>query len=100
MDREPKVTGAATALLIALPFGLALAWSQSTVGPSRAELAAALSHGAEKPVRASDIESIACEERAASGYQCRWRQRVDEVWQARSAAVSTSGDGWRILTAP
>ena len=95
--RAPKATGALTALLIALPLGLVLAWSQPTDGPSRAELAAALTQDGGAPVAARDIESLHCEKAASIGYECRWRQRVDDVWQQREDAFAIETEGWQLL---
>ncbi|MBO9576270.1 MAG: hypothetical protein J7494_11070 [Sphingobium sp.] len=95
MDREPKMTGAVTALLIALPFALVLAWSQPTRGPSRAELAEALSREAGRTIAASDLRSIRCTVQSVT-YECRWEQRADEAWSERSGRLATGGDGWRL----
>lgn len=96
MDREPGRMGAVAALMIALAFGLLLAWSQSTQGPSRAELAAALSIEAGRVVAASDIRSIRCAGQSI-GYDCRWEQQVDEVWRQRGGRLATDVDGWRLV---
>lgn len=95
VDREPRMTGAATALLIAMPFALVLAWSQSSNEPSRAELAAAVAKATGKKVAASDIESVQCTVQSVT-YDCRWLQRDGDVWQQQAGHLSTGADGWRL----
>lgn len=99
MDKErgPKVTGAWTALLIALPFGLILAWTQPTAGPSRAELAAVLSRDTGRDVKTADVESVHCDDTGSAVYQCRWRQQQGDAWQDRAAAITASSSGWQVV---
>jgi hypothetical protein len=95
--RVPKTTGTWTALLIALAFGLFLAWTQSTSGPSRAELATVLSHDIGRGIRAADIKSVRCDETASIVYQCRWQQLENEVWQERQARLAANAAGWHLV---
>lgn len=82
--------------MIALLIGLVLALSQRTVGPSRAELAQALSTGGNDRVAASDVHSLRCSEFSTGGYACRWQQRVDDVWTERSGRAQIDGAGWHV----
>lgn len=97
MAGERKSVSALTALLIALPFGLVLAWSLPTQGPSRAELAEALSSASARPVPASDLRDLSCDDPGTQGIACRWQQRVDGDWQARSGALAVSAGGWQLV---
>jgi len=87
----PRSPGALAALLIAIPFALVLAWSQSSQAPSRAELAAALNRAGDTSVTASDIRSIDCAAPDADGYACHWRQ----LDVARSGHFVVDSTGWR-----
>jgi hypothetical protein len=84
------------ALAIALLIGLVLAVSQRTVGPSRAELAQALSKTGEDRVTASDVRSLRCDEFPAGGYACRWQQREDGAWMDRSGNARIDPIGWHV----
>lgn len=84
------------ALAIALLIGLVLAISQRTVGPSRAELAQALSKSGKDPVAASDVRSLRCTEAATGGYACRWQQREDGAWIDRSDSARIDATGWHM----
>lgn len=97
MERGPKATGAMTALLIALAFGLVLAWTQRTVGPSEAELATALSRATGQQVGPGDVEALRCGESIPVGYQCRWRQRDGDSWQERGGRLAADATGWRLV---
>ena len=81
------------ALLIALIVGAVLVVSQRTVGPSRAELAQALSNADGDRVGVADIRSLKCEE-APGGFACRWKQFVNEAWVDRSGAAKIDAGGW------
>lgn len=93
----PRSPGALMALLIAAPFALVLAWSQPSSAPSRAELAKALDRAGQGAITASDIRSIDCAEPDAAGYACRWRQREDGAWLARSGRFAVGASGWRFM---
>jgi hypothetical protein len=84
------------ALLIALIVGAVLAVSQRNVGPSRAELARALSNTDGDRVAAADIRSLKCEE-APGGFACRWKQFVNEKWVDRTGAVKINAGGWHTI---
>jgi len=94
---QPSI-GAPAALLVALGIGLLLAWSQRSDGPSRAELARALSLEARANVAAADIRSVSCEQQT-DRYACRWRQRIDGDWQDRSGSVWSGPEGWHMIEA-
>jgi len=94
MIGKPGSLKALPALAIALLVGLVLAWSQRSIGPSRAELAGALSKTGAGRVAASDIRSLRCVEAAAGGFACRWRQRVDDAWIDRTGRARIDGSGW------
>ncbi|MBO9581214.1 MAG: hypothetical protein J7498_10020 [Sphingobium sp.] len=93
MIGKPGSLKALPALAIALLVGLILAISQRSVGPSRAELAAALSTIGADRVAASDIRSLRCEE-AGTGFTCRWQQLRDAAWIDRTGSVRIDGGGW------
>jgi hypothetical protein len=84
------------ALAIALLIGLVLAISQRTVGPSRAELAQALSKSGKDTVTASDVRSLRCDEFQTGGYACRWQQREDGAWFERSGQAQIDAAGWHV----
>jgi hypothetical protein len=84
------------ALAIALLIGLVLAISQRTVGPSRAELAQALSNSGTDRDAASDVRSLRCDELQSGGYACRWQQREDGVWIERSGNALIDTAGWHV----
>lgn len=83
------------ALLAALTVGLVLALSQRTTGPSRAELADALSSARPQGVGANEIRSLKCRE-AIGGFNCRWRQFEDGSWVDRAGAARIDVDGWHM----
>ncbi len=86
MAAQPRSLGGLAALLIALAVGLVLAFSQRTSGPSRAELAQALSRTGNGAVATGDLRSLTCAEPTPQGYACRWQQREDDLWRDRPAA--------------
>jgi hypothetical protein len=88
------------ALAIALLVGLVLAISQRTVGPSRAELAQALSKDGKDRVAASDVRSLRCAAIPAGGYACRWQQREDDAWTERSSNAQADDGGWQVSRKP
>lgn len=94
MAGEPRTIGAARALLIALPFGLLLAWSQSARGPSRAELATALSQVEGRRVKAADLRSLRCDDASAGGFACRWEQLEVGRWTVQNGRLSVRDNGW------
>ncbi|HEY1125313.1 MAG TPA: hypothetical protein VGE65_06745 [Sphingobium sp.] len=83
------------ALLAALLVGLVLALSQRTIGPSRAELADALSSARPQRVGANEIRSLTCRE-APGGFTCRWRQLEDGLWVDRAGAARIDAGGWHL----
>lgn len=85
------------ALLIALLVGVALAISQRSVGPSRAELAKTLSHADGNRVLAADIRSLRCDERQSGGYACSWQQREEDAWVDRTGSAQVDGRGWQLI---
>jgi len=96
MADRPPAAGPFKALLIALPFALVLAWTLPTQGPSRAELARALSRDGET-VAAADLQSIRCTRSAhGMGQDCRWRQRSETGWRTGMGRLATTGEGWRL----
>ncbi len=97
MAGQPRSLGGVAALLIALAVGLVLALSQRTTGPSRAELAQALSRAGEGAVAAGDLRSLKCGDAEARGYACRWQQREDDLWRDRSGRLGMAPDGWRMI---
>lgn len=84
------------ALVIALLIGLVLALSQRTVGPSRAELAQALSKTGKGTIAASDVRALRCTEAATEGFACRWQQREDGAWIDRSDIARIDTAGWHV----
>lgn len=95
MVGTPGSLKALPALAIALLVGLVLAWSQRSTGPSRAELAGALSKTGAGRVAASDIRSLRCVE-AAGGFECRWEQLQDDAWIDRTGRARIDGSGWHV----
>ncbi|MBO9670143.1 MAG: hypothetical protein J7485_06475 [Sphingobium sp.] len=93
MSGTPGSLKALPALAIALLVGIVLAWSQRSTGPSRAELAEALSKTGTGRVAASDIRSLRCAE-AARGFTCRWQQLRDDAWIDRTGNARIDGGGW------
>lgn len=89
--------GAWAALGIALAIGILIAWTQRTTGPSRAELAQALSQPSGR-IMAADIKSLWCEEHG-DGFACRWQQREDGTWVQRSGRMQADQRGWRLAQA-
>jgi hypothetical protein len=95
VDGERRSARIAVAVAVAL--GLVLAWSQGRDGPSRIELAQALSATADRPVRGDDLRAIGCTRTAdGQGYACHWRQRMDGDWLARSGLLRADAQGWRL----
>jgi hypothetical protein len=90
--------GAWGALGIALAIGVLIAWTQRSVGPSRQELARALSSSA-VVVSPADIRSLSCEEQTA-GFACHWQQREKGMWLDRAGGLEASARGWRVADAP
>ncbi len=88
------------ALGIALLIGLVLAISQRTVGPSRAELAQALSKTGKGTVAASDVRSLRCDELQSGGYACRWQQRQDDAWIEHAGQAQVNGQEWQVSPEP
>ena len=96
MIGAPRPMKALPAMLVALLVGLVLALSQRTTGPSRAELAEALSQAGKEKITAGDLRALRCTEAGAGGYACRWQQRVDETWVERSGSARIDGAGWHV----
>jgi hypothetical protein len=85
------------ALLLALPIGLFLTWTQGGGEPSRAELAGAIARESGRTVPVGAVRSLGCEKVAdRQGFECRWKQLEDEVWLKRSGHLHASTDGWRL----
>ena len=99
MARQAPSAGAGKALLVVVPMALILAWSQRSEGPSRAELALALSRASGQTVRTGDLRFLNCAT-AQAGFDCRWEQRIDGVWQMRTGPISTSGGSWTMPETP
>jgi hypothetical protein len=86
---RPKAGWAA--LLVTLPLGLVIGWSQPAQAVARAS-----GHA----VRSDDIRSIACERVAGpQGLACRWRQRAEDGWRDRAGSLAAGPDGWRLTEA-
>lgn len=96
MAGKARPVSALRALLIALPIGLILAWSLPTQGPSRAELAQAITARDGGAVSARDLRDLQCGNAVGGGYACRWMQREGDAWQARAGHVHVSAEGWRL----
>ncbi|GEM_PF-1602537 len=94
--RRPAA-GPLKALLVALPFALVLAWTLPTQGPSRAELARALSRDGDS-IAPSDIESIRCAAVARGVVQdCRWRQHGEQGWRSGTGRLAATAEGWLLV---
>jgi len=96
MAAEPRPLSGLAALLIAMAVGIFLALTQRSNGPSRAELAQALSQDGNVPVATSDLRSLKCAEANAQGYACRWEQQIGDGWRPKSGVVIPGAQGWRM----
>jgi hypothetical protein len=96
MADAPRSLGALSALGLALLMGIILALTQRSNGPSRDELADALSRAGQSAVAASDLRSLRCDVYQSTGYACRWQQRVDGDWHERTGRVQIDARGWSV----
>jgi hypothetical protein len=95
----PRSMGGLAALAVVLVLGLILGRTQRIEGPSRAELARALSLSG-VTVATGELRSVDCEPAPSGGYDCRWQQHVRNDWQAQSGAVVLGAQGWRMANRP
>lgn len=84
--------------MIAFPALLLFAVAVTDGGPTRAELAAALTERG-RAVRASDVRIVRCvaPEEEPTEYRCSWRERDGRSWRRRDNWFAIDGSGWRVI---
>lgn len=95
----PRSMGGLAALAVVLALGIVLARTQRIEGPSRAELAQALSLSG-PAVATGELRSLDCAATPSGGYACRWQHYASERWQEQSGHIQLTHDGWRVERNP